>query len=122
MHSVNLHINNLHPIPERLYLNFKNDIMTKLDQNTIDERIEKLDGWDYADNAIHTSLEFANFKEAFATMTRIAFEIESQNHHPEWTNTYNQLNISLSTHDADGVTEKDFKLAHAIEEIIGGEN
>lgn len=96
--------------------------MNKLDEKTIDQRLEKLDGWEYADNAIHTSLEFTDFKEAFTVMTRIAFEIESQNHHPEWTNTYNELRISLSTHDADGVTEKDFKLAHAIEKLINGES
>ncbi|HEA29532.1 MAG TPA: 4a-hydroxytetrahydrobiopterin dehydratase [Leeuwenhoekiella sp.] len=93
--------------------------MKKLDDNTISERLEKIDGWEYEEGAIHTSIEFEDFKEAFATMTRIAFEAESQQHHPEWTNTYNQLNISLSTHDANGVTEKDFKLAHAIEKIIG---
>jgi 4a-hydroxytetrahydrobiopterin dehydratase len=94
--------------------------MNKLDENTINERLEKLEGWEYEDNAIHTSLEFEDFKEAFATMTRIAFEAENQQHHPEWTNTYNELVIALSTHDAGGVTEKDFKLAHAIEKIIGG--
>jgi len=51
-------------------------------------------------------------------MTRIAFEAEAQQHHPNWANVYNELEISLSTHDADGVTEKDFKLAKAIEEIV----
>ena len=86
--------------------------MKKLDERSIKERLDKLDGWDYKDNAIHTSFEFENFKEAFATMTRIAFEAELQQHHPEWTNVYNTLNISLSTHDAGGLTEKDFKLAH----------
>ncbi|MEH6408523.1 MAG: 4a-hydroxytetrahydrobiopterin dehydratase, partial [Leeuwenhoekiella sp.] len=51
---------------------------------------------------------------------RIAFEAELQNHHPDWTNVYNELKISLSSHDAGGVTERDFKLAHTIESIIGG--
>ena len=51
-------------------------------------------------------------------MSRIAFECEALNHHPDWSNTYNVLKIEISTHDADGVTEKDFKLAHAIEDII----
>ena len=93
--------------------------MKKLDERSIKERLDKLDGWDYKDNAIHTSFEFENFKEAFATMTRIAFEAELQQHHPEWTNVYNTLNISLSTHDAGGLTEKDFKLAHTIEVLLG---
>ena len=93
--------------------------MKKLDERSIKERLDKLDGWDYKDNAIHTSFEFENFKEAFATMARIAFEAEAMQHHPEWTNVYNTLEISLSTHDADGVTEKDFKLAQKIEDILG---
>ena len=93
--------------------------MKTLDQITIEDRLQKLEGWTYSENAIHTSLEFENFKEAFATMARIAFEAEAMQHHPEWTNVYNTLEISLSTHDADGVTEKDFKLAQKIEDILG---
>ncbi|EAQ48799.1 MULTISPECIES: 4a-hydroxytetrahydrobiopterin dehydratase [Leeuwenhoekiella] len=92
--------------------------MKKLDQRSIDERLDKLEGWEYKDDAIHTTFEFENFKEAFATMTRIAFEAELQQHHPEWTNVYNTLSISLSTHDAGGLTEKDFKLAHTIEDLM----
>mgnify|MGYP001219905185 FL=1 len=53
-----------------------------------------------------------------SAMNRIAFECEALNHHPDWSNTFNVLKIAISTHDADGVTEKDFKLAHAIEDII----
>jgi 4a-hydroxytetrahydrobiopterin dehydratase len=52
-------------------------------------------------------------------MTRISFEAERLNHHPEWTNVYNTLEIFLSTHDADGVTEKDFELAAIIDLLIG---
>ena len=94
--------------------------MKKLDQRSIDERLDKLEGWEYKDDAIHTTFEFENFKEAFATMTRIAFEAELQQHHPEWTNVHNTLSISLSTHDAGGLTEKDFKLAHTIEDLMEG--
>ncbi len=54
-------------------------------------------------------------------MTRIAFECEAQNHHPDWSNVYNSLHIRLSTHDANGVTEKDFTLAKSIEKIIESE-
>lgn len=92
--------------------------MEKLSKDEIHDRLEKFEGWTYAKNAIHTSFQFENFKEAFTVMTRIAFEAEAQQHHPNWGNVYNQLEISLSTHDADGVTEKDFKLARAIEDIV----
>lgn len=87
----------------------------------IENKLESLEGWQYIDGAIETSFEFANFKEAFTVMTRIAFEAEVQNHHPDWSNVYNSLNIRLSTHDANGVTDKDFKLAQAIENIIAAE-
>jgi len=51
-------------------------------------------------------------------MTRIAFEAERMQHHPDWTNVYNTLAIALSTHDADGVTEKDFELAKIIDKLV----
>jgi len=92
--------------------------MTTLKENDIENKLEKLEGWTYNENAIHTTLEFDNFKDAFSAMTRIAFEAEAQQHHPNWFNVYNTLEISLSTHDAGGVTEKDFKLAHTIETIV----
>ncbi len=95
--------------------------MEKLSERTIEERLEKLEGWEYVDGAIEASFEFKNFKEAFSVMTLIAFECEAQNHHPDWSNVYNSLNIRLNTHDAGGVTEKDFELAHAIERIIDAE-
>jgi 4a-hydroxytetrahydrobiopterin dehydratase len=83
--------------------------------------LEQLEGWEYIDGAIETSFEFENFKEAFSVMTRIAFECEAQGHHPDWSNVYNSLHIRLNTHDAEGVTEKDFKLAKTIEGIIDSE-
>lgn len=92
--------------------------MEKLSKEEITKKLEDLQGWTFAKNAIHTSFQFDNFKDAFTVMTRIAFEAEALQHHPNWGNVYNQLEISLSTHDADGVTEKDFKLARAIEAIV----
>lgn len=96
--------------------------MKKLSEDEIQNKLKDLEGWTYAKKAIHTSFQFENFKEAFTVMTRIAFEAESQQHHPNWGNVYNQLEISLSTHDADGVTEKDFKMASAIEQIVDPSN
>ena len=92
--------------------------MKALDEQEIMTQLEDLEGWEYSDGNIHTTFEFKNFKEAFSVMTRIAFEAEALNHHPEWSNVYNELSIYLNTHDAGGVTVKDFELAHAIEKII----
>ncbi|EAQ38916.1 4a-hydroxytetrahydrobiopterin dehydratase [Dokdonia sp. MED134] len=91
----------------------------KLTDDQIKNRLEDFPDWEFDDNAIHTTIEFENFREVFATMTRIAFECEKMDHHPTWTNTYNELEISLNTHDANGVTEKDFDLAAAIDDILG---
>ncbi len=93
--------------------------MKTLSKEQIDKYLEQFSNWSYDDNAIHISLEFEDFKSAFAVMTRMAFEAERLQHHPNWSNTYNTVNISLSTHDAGGVTEKDFELAKAFEEILG---
>ncbi|MEQ3656183.1 MAG: 4a-hydroxytetrahydrobiopterin dehydratase [Dokdonia sp.] len=90
----------------------------KLTDAQINDRLEEFPDWEYAENAIHTVIEFENFREVFSTMTRIAFECERLNHHPNWSNSFNELSISLSSHDANGVTEKDFDLAAAIEDIL----
>ncbi len=95
--------------------------MEKLSVEKIEDRLKSLEGWEYVNDSIETSFEFKNFKEAFTVMTRIAFECEAQQHHPDWNNVYNSLHIRLSTHDANGVTEKDFKLAESIENIISSE-
>jgi 4a-hydroxytetrahydrobiopterin dehydratase len=92
--------------------------MSRLSIEQIEKQLEQLDGWEYVDGALETSFEFQDFKEAFAVMTRIAFECEAQQHHPDWSNVYNSLHIRLNTHDIGGVSEKDFKLAKTIEAII----
>lgn len=72
--------------------------------------------WKEENNKLHRDFTFRNFSEAFAFMTRVALIAEKMNHHPEWTNIYNKVSISLNTHDAgDIVTEKDRELAEAIE-------
>jgi 4a-hydroxytetrahydrobiopterin dehydratase len=74
--------------------------------------------WQEKDNTLYKQFKFQNFSEAFAFMTRVALEAEKMDHHPKWTNTYNQLEIWLSTHDAgDIVTEKDRKLAKKIDSL-----
>jgi 4a-hydroxytetrahydrobiopterin dehydratase len=92
--------------------------MSKLTEVAINKKLEKLDGWEFHENSIQTKFEFEDFKETFSVMTRIAFEAEAQQHHPEWTNVYNTLSITLTNHDEGGVTEKDFKMAETIEQLI----
>jgi len=83
------------------------------------QKLRDFEGWEFEENALHTAFEFENFKETFTIMTRIAFEAERLQHHPDWTNVYNKLHITLSTHDAGGVTDKDFEFASVIDELIG---
>jgi 4a-hydroxytetrahydrobiopterin dehydratase len=78
----------------------------------------QLSDWTFEDDKIHRQYKFNDFTEAVAFIIKIAFAAEKQVHHPELFNVYNSVNISLCTHDAgDKVTEKDIKLAEAIEEI-----
>ncbi|WP_422861114.1 4a-hydroxytetrahydrobiopterin dehydratase [Flagellimonas sp. W118] len=93
--------------------------MEKLDLSQIEHQLEHLDGWTYENGSICKSFVFKDFKEAFSIMTRIAFEAEQQNHHPNWENVYNQLTVKLNTHDAGGITQYDFNLAKSIENIVG---
>ena len=72
--------------------------------------------WKEENNSLKKTFTFKNFSQAFAFMTRVAFIAEKMNHHPEWRNVYNTVEISLSTHDAGNiVTEKDKKLAEQID-------
>lgn len=75
--------------------------------------------WENADNKLYRKFSFKDFSEAFAFMTRVALIAEKQNHHPSWKNTWNTVEVWLSTHDAgDVVTEKDKKLAAAIDALL----
>lgn len=74
--------------------------------------------WNESPDHLNCIFTFKDFTEAFAFMTRVAFVCEKMNHHPEWTNVWNKVEISLSTHDAGNiVTEKDRELAKSIDEI-----
>jgi 4a-hydroxytetrahydrobiopterin dehydratase len=75
--------------------------------------------WTEEENQLKRSFTFKDFTEAFAFMTRVAFLAESQQHHPNWFNVYNRVDIALTTHDAGNVvTEKDRKLAQAIDKLL----
>ncbi len=75
--------------------------------------------WVEQNNSLYKKIEFKNFSEAFAFMTRVAIEAEKMNHHPLWTNVYNKVEIWLNTHDAgDVVTEKDHQLSKKIDALL----
>jgi len=75
--------------------------------------------WKEDNNKLKRTFEFKDFSEAFAFMIRVGLLAEKQNHHPWWSNVYNKVTIELSTHDAgDTVTDKDLKLAAAIDKLI----
>jgi len=93
--------------------------MKKLDAKARKAAIEGLGGWhELADkDAITKIFKFDDFNAAFGFMTRVAMKADKMNHHPEWLNVYNRVEITLTTHDAGGLTEKDIKLARFIERV-----
>ncbi len=85
----------------------------KLDDDAVAAALADLTGWTRSEGreAIEKTFTFRNFSEAFAFMTRVALAAEKLDHHPEWFNVYKTVEVTLSTHDAGGLTELDFKLA-----------
>lgn len=91
--------------------------MKKLDDESVQELVKKLPGWAVKNGKLHREYKFADFPHAFGMMATAAPAIEKMNHHPEWSNVYNQVTVDLSTHDAGGITQKDFDLALLLEGI-----
>ena len=89
-----------------------------LSPQQIQERLEALPGWTFADGALRRELVFADFAEAFAFMTRVAFAAEKLDHHPDWANAWNRVTVALATHDAGGVTDLDFRLAGVMQRLM----
>lgn len=91
----------------------------RLDQAQRKEALANLTKWTHDEkrDAITRDFKFADFNEAFGFMTRAALVAEKMDHHPEWSNVYNKVSVTLTTHDAKGLTELDTKLATAMDEI-----
>lgn len=85
----------------------------KLAHEEITQEVSNLDGWDVLDErpALYKKFTFKNFNEAWGFMTRAALLAENMNHHPEWFNVYKTVEVTLTTHDAGGITELDIKMA-----------
>lgn len=86
-----------------------------------DTALAELIGWKIADgrDALTRSLKFTDFSAAFGFMTRVALAAEKLDHHPEWSNVWNRVEITLSTHDAGGLTQRDIDLAKIIDKLAG---
>lgn len=93
--------------------------VSRLDDVTREAVLQQLPNWSYDAEAkgIRRRLRFADFAEAFGFMARVAILAEKADHHPEWFNVYNRVEILLTTHDADGLSQRDVDLASAIDAI-----
>ena len=93
--------------------------IVKLTDSQRDEALASLPEWTLREDGIAISrrFTFADFSEAFAFMTRVALLAEKADHHPEWANVWNRVDIALTTHDAGGLSERDVAMAKAIGEI-----
>ena len=83
------------------------------------QALARLPGWTRAGNAITRQYQFSDFRAAMWFLNAAAAVADQMDHHPEWTNVYNRVTVNLSTHDAGGVTEKDLRLAEAMDRAAG---
>ena len=89
----------------------------KLSDAEVQEKLSGLPGWSLRAGKLLRELSFPNFVEAFGFMSSVALVAERMDHHPEWSNVYGRVVIELTTHDAGGITERDFELARKIEAL-----
>lgn len=92
--------------------------MEPADNTQIQEFINTHKAWEVRGGKLHQEFIFKNFIEAFGFMTQAALIAEKLNHHPEWFNVYKTVSVDLTTHEADGITERDFALAQAMDAIV----
>lgn len=89
----------------------------KLTAEEIEQQLTALDGWKWEGDEISKSYQFGDFKESMAFVNKVADEAEAMDHHPDILINYNRVNLTLSTHSAGGLTEKDFRLAKKIDQL-----
>jgi 4a-hydroxytetrahydrobiopterin dehydratase len=92
----------------------------KLSTAEVECMLGDLPAWQCKEQKLHRDYQFKNFIQAFAFMTACALEAEKMNHHPEWRNVWSFLSVDLSTHDVEGITDLDFRLAAKMEELFVG--
>ncbi len=93
--------------------------MRALSETEITDWVAAQQQWRHENGKLMLSLKFEDFSMAWGFMCRVAMLAEQQQHHPEWSNVYNRVDIALVTHDADGITDRDQRLAEAINRLLG---
>ena len=91
--------------------------MILYNEQTAGDLLKELENWSFKNDGIEKNFVFKNFTEALGFIVKVGIVAEKRNHHPELFNVYNKVTIRLTTHDAKGVTSKDFELAKAIDEV-----
>lgn len=96
-------------------------MINKLSPDSVEKHLSTLAGWGTSStgHAIQKTVKFQNFSEAWGFMNRVALLAEKMDHHPEWFNVYNRVDITLTTHDANGISERDIAMARHIEAYLG---
>ena len=94
-------------------------MVEKLDETTRNALAAELPGWTLDGEHLKRTFKFKDFNEAWGFMNRVALLAEAQDHHPEWFNVYNKVDIALTTHDAGGLSARDVRLAKAIDSLLG---
>ena len=94
-------------------------MLTKsLPPEVVEDKLNGLADWGLKEAKLHRQFVFGDFVEAFGFMSRVALLAEAANHHPEWSNVYNHVEIYLTTHEAGGITDRDFLLAQNINQLL----
>ncbi len=91
--------------------------MSHLTDHQVEMQLQDLPGWRQEDNAIVKTFVFDDFIEAITFMTQVAFHAQEIEHHPEWTNLYNKVHVRLTTHDINGITSHDIRLAKRMQQV-----
>lgn len=92
---------------------------SKLSDQEISTRLSGLDGWRNEDGKLQRAFEFPGFAEAFGFMTTVALHAQRMDHHPDWSNSFDRVEVRLSSHDVGGISERDFRLAEKIDAAYG---
>lgn len=93
--------------------------MSPLSDEEVHDKLKSVPGWSLVGNSLQRDFAFPSFVEAFGWMSSVALVAQAMDHHPDWSNVYNRVSVLLSTHDAKGLTHRDFALAAEMSRLFG---